>query len=276
MGLLKWVGGKSREAKLIISYFPRKEDVDVYFEPFVGAGSCLLEYRPSKFVINDVNYDLMRVYRALRYSSKTFLEELEALVETYKSLDFNGKQDFYYQIRSKFNDTNLLRTAHDFYFLISFSYNGLCRYNSKGELNSPWGKDTVRFNLEAKRLSLENIASYLQEGGVQDKVMLMGDYYKQFYGCNRGRPEDFVYFDPPYHETYNSYDKTLVKEPFDQLTFFNRCIKNTQSRWLVTNSGTSFIRDLYKDFTIIDLPASRVVGPKHSRKKVNDIIIKNY
>ena len=71
-------------------------------------------------------------------------------------------------------------------------------------------------------------------------------------------------------------DVDVYFEPFDQLTFFNRCIKNTQSRWLVTNSGTSFIRDLYKDFTIIDLPASRVVGPKHSRKKVNDIIIKNY
>lgn len=60
----KWHGGKTYLARRIIELFPEHQ---FYVEPFVGGGSILLNKRPAlEERVNDLNHDLIRVYRALQ------------------------------------------------------------------------------------------------------------------------------------------------------------------------------------------------------------------
>ena len=137
MGIIKWVGGKAREAKTIVSYFPDKDTIDIYSEPFVGAGSCLLEYKPSKFICSDINPKLISIYKGLQHYPDKFIFNLLTLINNYyRSSD---RESFYYSVRESLNKDSFKN--YNFYFLLLFGYNGLCRFNSEGNFNVPWGKD---------------------------------------------------------------------------------------------------------------------------------------
>lgn len=59
--ILKWAGGKRQLLPQIIPLIP--DDINRYYEPFVGAGAVLLELCPSRATINDTNSELMTVYQ---------------------------------------------------------------------------------------------------------------------------------------------------------------------------------------------------------------------
>ena len=68
---LKWAGGKGQLIDVIYRNLPQDIDtIDTYVEPFVGSGAVmfwmLTHYRNIKHVvINDVNNDLINVYRVM-------------------------------------------------------------------------------------------------------------------------------------------------------------------------------------------------------------------
>lgn len=275
MGIIKWVGGKAREAATITSYFPDKDSIDIYSEPFLGAGSCLLEYKPNKFICSDINDKLLSIWKALqRYPDKFVFNLLKLINSYYLSSD---RESFYYSVREKLNKEEFKN--YNFYFLLLFGYNGLYRVNSKGIFNVPWGKDKHYYDLDKLKEKLLNISSFLSS---KECFFYMADYI-----CGpitrdnfTLTSDSFIYFDPPYDATFNQYDKSLVQS-FDQEQLFNALTRKdfhlyASHRWLMTNSGTDYIRNLYKDFDIIELPTKRVIGPKESRVSVNDVIIKNY
>lgn len=275
MGIIKWVGGKAREAKTIVSYFPDKDTIDIYSEPFVGAGSCLLEYKPSKFICSDINPKLISIYKGLQHYPDKFIFNLLTLINNYhRSSD---RESFYYSVRESLNKDSFKN--YNFYFLLLFGYNGLCRFNSEGNFNVPWGKDKHYYDLDKLKEKLLDIGSFLSS---KEALFYMANYICGPITRNNFTltPDSFIYFDPPYDATFNQYDKSLVQS-FDQKELFNTLTKKdyhpyASYKWLMTNSGTDYIRNLYKDFNIIELPTKRVIGPKESRVSVNDVIIKNY
>lgn len=266
MGIVKWSGGKAKEAKTIVSYFPSKDTIDIYSEPFVGAGSCLLEYKPYKFICSDINFHIISIYRALQKYPDKFISNLVELITRYYYSD--KKEDFYLSLRKEFNIKGSPNTY--FYFLLLFGYNGLCRFNSKGEFNTAWGSDKHYYDLDLLVEKLDVISNFLSS--------VDGRFYQANYSfCTNTEltSNSFIYFDPPYDKTFNQYDKSLV-QGFNQEELFNYITREHKCKWLMTNSGTSYIRDLYKDYEIIGLPTKRSLGPKESRVKITDVIIKNF
>lgn len=275
MGIIKWIGGKAREAKTIVSYFPDKTTVDIYSEPFLGAGSCLLEYKPNKFICSDINHKLLSIWRALQHYPDKFISNLLDLINSYYLSE--DRKSFYYNVRKDFNNDEFKN--YNFYFLLLFGYNGLCRFNSKGGFNVPWGKDKHYYDLDSLKEKLTDVGSFLSS-----KECF---FYRSPYICTPTTrtnftltTNSFIYFDPPYDATFNQYDESLV-QGFDQEELFQVLTRKdfhfySKCRWLMTNSGTDYIRNLYKDFNIIELPTKRTIGPKESRISVNDVIIKNY
>lgn len=76
-GLLKWAGGKEREISALKSIFP--QEIDKYFEPFIGGGSVYLNVEASCYFINDFYDELIEFYRLALSSDQELKENLLSL-----------------------------------------------------------------------------------------------------------------------------------------------------------------------------------------------------
>lgn len=98
--VLKWAGGKTQLLKYIREMLPPAWNR--YFEPFLGGGALLLELSPQGATVNDINLELVNMYRQVR-------DDVDAVVACLKELDARHEGaadagDFYYSIRNLFNE----------------------------------------------------------------------------------------------------------------------------------------------------------------------------
>ena len=89
---------------------------------------------------------------------------------------------------------------------------------------------------------------------------------------------DFYYIDPPYHETYDGYNGNgFGNEMHTKLAEFCRKLDAKGGLFMLSNSDTPFVRELYKGYNIEIVSASRMVSCKaYQRGKENELIIRNY
>ncbi len=130
---LKWAGGK----------FPLLDDIqrhlpegDCLIEPFVGAGSVFLNTRFPRYVLADINSDLINLYNIVKDRVDAFVADARELFTREAN-----EAEFYYARRLEFNRcTDPWRRGVLFLYLNRHCYNGLCRYNLSGEFNVPFGR----------------------------------------------------------------------------------------------------------------------------------------
>ena len=75
---IKWVGGKRQLLEILRERMPKT--YSRYYEPFIGGGALLLDVQPKNAIINDVNKQLLNVYRQLK-------TDAEALISILRELD---------------------------------------------------------------------------------------------------------------------------------------------------------------------------------------------
>ncbi len=261
---VKWAGGKRKLVKKFSHLVPNS--YETYFEPFVGGGAVFFYLNPKKATLNDLNDELINVYRVIKNKPDDLMKELDKLQPNVNS------KDFYYELRSTEVKNRAKKAARTIY-LNKTGFNGMYRVNSKGKFNIPFGDMK-----NVKLYSEENILScseYLQRAD-----LISGDYSKliEKIGC-----EDFVYLDPPYvpisdtaHFTSYTKDKFGVKEQ-EKLAEFCKKIDEKGGYFLLSNSDTAFCRDLYSNYNITTIKASRSIAAKGaSRKAVSEVIVSNY
>ena len=112
---LKWAGGKTQLIESIQDLLPKSftESNFTYIEPFVGSGAVLfwiLNNFPSlkKAVINDVNEDLINVYRIIATKPKELISILEIFENEFHLLEYvensdENKKQYYYKKRSNYS-----------------------------------------------------------------------------------------------------------------------------------------------------------------------------
>ena len=69
--ILKYPGGKNRELKYITERLP--EEINNYYEPFVGGGSVYFSIDVNKYFINDKSDELMNVYSSIQNQNIDFI-----------------------------------------------------------------------------------------------------------------------------------------------------------------------------------------------------------
>lgn len=264
---LKWVGGKGQLLPELLARVP--STFGTYHEPFVGGGALFFELiaqdRITAAVLSDINEKLIEVYLALRDSVD---EVIGLLREHYYD------KEYYYRIRALRPDTmSLPERAARLIYLNKTCYNGLYRENRAGEFNVPFGR--YKNPTICDEPNLRAVSRVLQ--GVQIE--------SRHFSATLEAAEvgDFVYFDPPYHplsETANftSYSRHDFGEE-DQVqlseTFARLDEKGVMA--MLSNSDTPFIRELYSDYWVSHVYASRTVNSKtDSRGKVREVVVCNY
>lgn len=177
---LKWAGGKYGLIEQIHSRLPEGNKL---IEPFVGAGSVFLNSDFDKYLLNDVNPDLISLYKIVKSKPKTFVNDAKKLF-----VPSNNRKDAFYGLRHEFNNTSdpYYRSIL-FLYLNRHGFNGLCRYNLSGGFNVPFGSYTKPYFPE------EEIYKFSEKS--KKATFICVDYSKVF---SRARKGNVIYCDPPY------------------------------------------------------------------------------
>ncbi|MCK9268305.1 MAG: DNA adenine methylase [Alkaliphilus sp.] len=268
--VVKWVGGKRQLLQDILKHIPDK--YSTYYEPFVGGGAVLFHLQPGKMVINDINEELMNVYNVI-------CNNVEELIEDLKK--HKNEADYFYKIREldrdreKYAQLNNIERASRIIYLNKTCYNGLFRVNRQGEFNTPFGR--YKNPNIANEATLKAVNNYFNKAKITLKC---GDFEEAVKGIRKG---GFVYFDPPYDPVsesanFTGYDKGGFDKD-EQIRLKKLCDKlnNRGVKFLLSNSSTEFILDLYKDYNITIVKAKRSINSKgDGRGDVNEVLVKNY
>lgn len=180
---LKWAGGKRWQVPYVKRLWKGHEHARLV-EPFCGGLAVAFGLAPGRALLNDINPHLINFYRHLK----------KGLVI---HLPMENDADAYYAYRQIFNELLAAdrswsaEAASLFYYLNRTGYNGLCRFNSRGGFNVPFGR-------------------YRRIAYVRD----FSQYRRAFRGWTVTcmdfealplRPGDFVYADPPYDVPFTQY-----------------------------------------------------------------------
>ena len=265
---VKWAGGKRQLLPELIKRVPK---FTTYCEPFVGGGALFFYLQPKKAIINDFNKDLINTYITIQNDVESLIQHLS----TYKN-----DSESYYKIRELdrtplFHRMSATEKASRLIYLNKTCYNGLFRVNSMGEFNSPFG--SYKSPNIVNEPTLRAIHNYFQNA---DVTFLSGDFEAAVKGLKKGT---FVYFDPPYDPVsassnftgytnlgFGKQEQRRLKEVCDEL--------NAKGiKFLLSNSATDFILDLYKEYNIEKISAKRVINSNaNNRGNVDEVLIRNY
>ena len=265
---VKWAGGKRQLLPELIKRVPK---FTTYCEPFIGGGALFFYLQPKKAIINDFNKDLINTYITIQNDVESLIQHLS----TYKN-----DSESYYKIRELdrtplFHRMSATEKASRLIYLNKTCYNGLFRVNSMGEFNSPFG--SYKSPNIVNEPTLRAIHNYFQNA---DVTFLSGDFEAAVKGLKKGT---FVYFDPPYDPVsassnftgytnlgFGKQEQRRLKEVCDEL--------NAKGiKFLLSNSATDFILDLYKEYNIEKISAKRVINSNaNNRGNVDEVLIRNY
>ncbi len=265
--VVKWAGGKRQLLSELTQRLPNS--YNRYFEPFIGGGALFFELVPQGAYISDINPELINLYKVIR-------DDVDALISDLSSHE--NSPEYYTEIRAwdrseSYVNVSNVRKASRFIYLNKTCFNGLYRVNSKGHFNVPFGRYTNPNVLN--RDSLYAASDVLQSTQIEcanfDNIL---NYVKE---------DDFVYFDPPYiplseTSSFTSYSK----EDFGmdkQRELKNVCDKLTSLgvKFMLSNSDTPTSNELYSEYKIEKIYASRFINSKASgRGKITEILVRNY
>jgi DNA adenine methylase len=264
---LKWAGGKSQLLGQYSPYFPQRERIRRYYEPFLGSAAVFFYLQPKNALLADVNKNLVEIYQVVR-------DDIESLISVLGS--FRNSEKEFYSVRGQDpSELSRVKRAARLLYMNKTCYNGLYRENSKGEFNVPYGFYKNPTICDPKRLRLASEALK----GVELRV---ADFDQAVEGAGAG---DFVYFDPPYAplsstSSFTSYnrlgfgpkDQERLASTFDQLS-------DTGCHLMLSNSNAPLIHELYegKGYRFVEISARRSINSKaDGRGPVIELLIMNY
>lgn len=258
--VIKWAGGKSKLKKKIMEHFPTC--FNNYHEPFIGGASIGLSVDIGvNKTFCDINHNLILFYTTVKENVEELCLELSVPGK------YINTKECYLDKRLRFNQEDVpdVEKAALFLYLNKCCYNGLYRENKSGGFNVPFG--TMKSPLICDTKNLNQMSFFLQ-----NVELVCGDFS---YILEKSNKDDLVYFDPPYHETFTDYTKHTFKDT-EQIKLKETVDILTEQKVhvVISNSDTEFIRELYKDYRIIELSVKYSVGG--DRKSKNELLIKNF
>jgi DNA adenine methylase len=246
---LKWAGGKRWQVPHLLPYWTPHHDRRLV-EPFCGGLAVALGLAPRRALLNDVNPHLVNFYRWLKRGFRADVE-------------MRNNERHFYRARARFNA--LLRgdgeksaeAAALFYYLNRTGYNGLCRFNRRGEFNVPFGR-YAKINYAADFSAYAPVFARWE--------FRLGDFERV--GLE---PGDFVYADPPYDVEFTSYSRGGF--PWEDQVRTAEWLAKHDGPVILVNQATEAIRRLYRSLGYRErlLQAPRMINSTGDRTPAMEI-----
>ena len=254
---LKWAGGKTALLPELLKAAP--EQIETYYEPFVGGGALFFalqaECRFKHAVLSDSNQELINAYTQVRDNVENVIDVLATHQRKYRRA--RDPEDYYYRIRGK-RLTCDLGGAANLIFLNKTCYNGLFRVNSNGRFNVPHGTYDNPTICDETTLRQSSLA-------LADVELVTADFS---FTRARAGPGDFVYADPPYLPISSSSNFTsYTSGGFGyggqcRLARIAHVLRHQGAEVVVSNSSHHLLRQLYEGlgFRIEEVEVHRAIN----------------
>jgi DNA adenine methylase len=247
---LKWAGGKRWQVPALRALWTPHAHRRLV-EPFCGGLAVALGLQPDRALLNDANPHLINFYRWVKQGLKI-------------SIEARKDERLYYRHRERFNElvrsgkTSTREAAELFYYMNRTAYNGLCRFNSRGEFNAPFGQyKAINYT--------KDFSEYRDTFGKWEFVC--GDFAQLDVDAS-----DFVYADPPYDVEFTSYSQGGFSWE-DQVRTAEWASKH-QGPVILVNQATKRVANLYRQlgFKIDEIDAPRRISCTGDRTPAREVI----
>ncbi len=246
---ISWIGGKKLLRKQIMEQFPDQGSYSRYIEVFGGAGWVLFskDKHASLEVLNDVNGELINLYRVVKYHPEPLQKELEWLLMS--------REQFFDELNRNTRGMTDIQRAARFFCLIRESF----------------GTDCKSFRVSPR--DMQKAVDYLKEvSGRLNRVVIENQDFERLIKTY-DRPEALFYLDPPYFEAEKYYPDRFNPEDHERL---RKCLENIKGKFILSYNDSQQIRDLYEGFTIIEVDRMDNLVSKDRSRRYKELIIKNY
>jgi DNA adenine methylase len=241
---LKWPGGK----RWLIPFFQEiinPNEVETYFEPFIGGGAVFFSFNFENAILSDTNEDLINTYRVVKEFPDELIIELKKIPQ--------DKQTYYKIRKIRYDDK--IRKAAQFLYLNRLAFGGMYRVNLEGKYNVPYGGERRADILWTKNL-IQNASLKLQ--GIKLECLDFEDVLR------KAKKNDLIYCDPPYTVAHNLNGFQRYNEKIfswqDQVRLSEECFKaaNRGVKLIVSNAAHDSLKELYS--TIKPIIVNRYSG----------------
>ncbi|HGN1706504.1 TPA: adenine-specific DNA-methyltransferase [Providencia rettgeri] len=259
---LKWAGGKYPLVEEIKKHLPQG---DCLIEPFVGAGSVFLNTSYDSYILADINSDLINLYNTVKDHADSFIEEAQQIFTP----EYNTSEQ-YYLMREAFNQSNdPEKRSTLFLYLNRHCYNGLCRYNSRGEFNVPFGRYKKPY------FPKEELLWFAEKA--QNATFTTQHYGETLLNAKKG---SVVYCDPPYAPLSDTANFTAYHtnsfsaiEQQKLAILAQKLSSESQIPVLISNHDTPMTREWYHHAQLHIVKVRRTISRNIlNRSKVNELL----
>lgn len=231
-------------SKRIIAEFPDASAIGRYIEVFGGGGSVLFAKQPHKLEIyNDANHELVNLFRCMKYHKNELEKEVSGYINS---------REIFCELKERLENgvgfTDIQRAAM-FFIKTKISY----------------GADGRTFGCNKKNISADRFSEISQR--LKNVVIENKDFENLIRVYDR--PDALFYCDPPYHTTEGYYDVIFTESDHSRL---KNTLDNIKGKFILSYNDDEFIRNLYKDYTIIETERQNNL----SKGSYKELIIKNF
>ncbi|WP_426461342.1 DNA adenine methylase [Mycoplasma hafezii] len=217
---LFYVGDKYKLMSQLVELFPK--EINNYYEPFVGGGSSFLNVNAKKYIVNDIDTNIIKLHKFLSSYKDDFsklIKQIEKLIIHYKlsssfllntEIPWELKKQFPKTYFAKYNKEAYLKLRTDFnknqnkiellYLLLIFGFNHMIRFNNSQQFNLPVG------NVDFNKNVYQALDEYIKFMSAHNVTFENKDYLK-FLKNQKFNNNDFIYLDPPYLISFSEYNK---------------------------------------------------------------------
>ena len=247
-----WMGGKSKIAKRLSTLLPEHK---CYVEVFAGAANLLFVKEKSKTeVLNDINGELINLFRVVRWHPREFIKELSLV--THSRIEF---ADY----RAQPGLTDIQKAARS-WFIIKTAFGGL-----GGTTHPAFGYGTTG-RTHFRRTAFAAVRRcHKRLDGVYVENLDFADCIRRY-----DRSHSLFYCDPPYLETH-SYKAVFAINEHRRLAGI---LKSIKGKFLLTINDHPKIRLLYRELPRLKLKVKYTVSKNKSPKVQNqtELVIANF
>lgn len=249
--LAGWTGGKSRLVKKLLAEIPEHL---CYAEVFCGGAWLYFSKNPSKVeVINDIDREVVNLYRCLKYHYDEVIKWLSFTMPSRVEYDFLKEQDA--------ADLTDIQRACRLFYLIRFRFNGRPRQLSFGYSPMRSCADNGKIEMQLKEANNRLCNTYIE---CLPYETLIAKY---------DRETTFFYLDPPYFGSEKAYNDNFDVSDYDTLADI---LKEIKGKFLLSLNDVPEIREKFKFFNLKEVDTLYTCDVSNNGYKARELFIMNY
>jgi len=256
------------------------ESYETYIEPFVGSGALFIKLRPKKWIINDLNKDLIGVWKTVKDNPGDIITYFKKFGKKFVKMSKEEKVNYCRGVTSTIEKMKYGSTRRAIIYLLM----KCCSF-----MGTILRKDHYYFyGLELHILDghypflnqrfYDNLFENNKFLNISDGKIYNKDYK---FILSKAKKNDFVFLDPPYIEPELNYNFQYNKNEKIGNAFLGELITELRKldkrgvKWMMTQADTPEIHKLFrgnKKYSITKFKVFRTSSRSHK----NELVITNY